>query len=331
MSEHRSTGTGRADAPRGRRDRPRTTARGAALVAALLAAVPGTATAASAVTTEVACGTTLGSDTVLTADLQCPPGTALVLADGVDLDLGGYAVRGSGTGTGIDLRGSATVHDGTLTGWSIGVLHSPTTAVPQGDVVLRRVTVTDTGVGMLLHAASVRVDSPTLRRNALGLSCRTPCTVRGGTFTDHTGVALQSSGGLDVADSTFRNNNAGVSLLRAQVPSTVRASSFYDNTVGLHAEHSRVTVVDNVLRRNATGISTSDAATAQPFVGDHELRGNVLTGNGDGIVSTSTAIRLRANVALRNTGWGIHAPSATNLGGNVAAGNGRSPQCVCGS
>lgn len=308
-----------------RRRRPTTWAAGLAVVALLGGAAP-----ATGVSAPVACGTTLAEDTVLTADLECPGGPALLLADGVDLDLGGRTVRGAGTGTGIEVRGSGTVHGGTLTGWTVGVLRPPASAVPQGTITVRDVTVTDSGVGLLLHAATVRVESATLRRNAVGVACRTACTVRVGTFTDHTGVALQSSGGLDLADSTFRANHWGVSLLRADVPSTVRTSSFFDNTVGVHAEHSRVTVADNLLRRNGTGIRTADATTSPGTAAEHELRGNLLAGNGDGIVSTSTTVRLRGNVALANTGWGIHAPAATDLGGNVAARNGRSPQCVCG-
>ena len=34
------------------------------------------------------------------------------------------------------------------------------------------------------------------------------------------------------------------------------------------------------------------------------------------------------NDARNNTGWGIYAPGATDLGGNTAAHNGNQPQCV---
>ena len=34
------------------------------------------------------------------------------------------------------------------------------------------------------------------------------------------------------------------------------------------------------------------------------------------------------NSARNNTGWGINAPGATDLGGNTARHNGNEPQCV---
>jgi hypothetical protein len=37
---------------------------------------------------------------------------------------------------------------------------------------------------------------------------------------------------------------------------------------------------------------------------------------------------LKENVAVHNAAWGIRAQGATDGGGNIAFGNGKSPQCV---
>jgi len=57
---------------------------------------------------------------------------------------------------------------------------------------------------------------------------------------------------------------------------------------------------------------------------------NTLRRNGDGInlLDVFGTALLGGNRAVNNTGWGINAPQATDLGGNTASGNGNEPQCV---
>ncbi|MBO9555960.1 hypothetical protein [Cellulomonas sp.] len=58
-------------------------------------------------------------------------------------------------------------------------------------------------------------------------------------------------------------------------------------------------------------------------------RDNRFRFNGDGILSDAGALlQLGGNAVKRSTGWGIHAPGATDLGGNTARNNGNTPQCV---
>lgn len=54
---------------------------------------------------------------------------------------------------------------------------------------------------------------------------------------------------------------------------------------------------------------------------------DVLPRNGDAILS-ETAGTLRGNVAIGNTDYGIYAPRATDLGGNIAFRNDVEPQCT---
>lgn len=45
-------------------------------------------------------------------------------------------------------------------------------------------------------------------------------------------------------------------------------------------------------------------------------------------VHLDAPVAMRTTVAVRNSGYGIWAPHATDLGGNVAWGNGIEPQCT---
>ncbi|WP_412866013.1 right-handed parallel beta-helix repeat-containing protein [Cellulomonas sp. 179-A 9B4 NHS] len=83
---------------------------------------------------------------------------------------------------------------------------------------------------------------------------------------------------------------------------------------------------DNVFTRNGTAFRALTAGGLLE-VGLFALERNTFNRNGDA-VDVDTKIRMRDNVATRNTGWGIHTPAAEDLGGNVAWGNGREPQCV---
>ncbi|WP_196250779.1 right-handed parallel beta-helix repeat-containing protein [Cellulomonas sp. JZ18] len=83
---------------------------------------------------------------------------------------------------------------------------------------------------------------------------------------------------------------------------------------------------DNRFTRNGVGVRALTAGTLQE-IGLIAMERNVLDRNGDAVV-VDTKVRMRDNVATRSTGWGIHAPRAVDLGGNVAWGNGREPQCT---
>lgn len=111
--------------------------------------------------------------------------------------------------------------------------------------------------------------------------------------------------------------------------SRVANNAFTSNTTAVRLTTGNVLVAHNAFRRNETGIlgTTSVRGTSGPST----ATGNALVQNRDGIVTTAPGLRLRQNVASAGTGWGIHAPHAVDLGGNVAFGNARSPQLVIGT
>ena len=82
----------------------------------------------------------------------------------------------------------------------------------------------------------------------------------------------------------------------------------------------------NTFVGNATAVTATPKGENLPdaVIG---LKGNRFSKNGDAVYIT-VAAAIGSNVVVRNRGYGIYAPSATDLGGNIAVGNGISPQCV---
>jgi hypothetical protein len=111
-----------------------------------------------------------------------------------------------------------------------------------------------------------------------------------------------------VRDNRFIDNELGVAVyggafgVGAGAQAELRGNLFEGNTFGFHAERE----------------------------GDYDilLDRNTFTRNGDGVRTSIGSPRLARNSAVDNTGWGIYAPGAVDLGGNTASGNGNAPQCV---
>jgi hypothetical protein len=114
-------------------------------------------------------------------------------------------------------------------------------------------------------------------------------------------------------------------------PEDVRGNRFLDNGVAVRVYGGAFGVGAGAaaeLRRNVfEGNSVGFWAEAE---GDYDflLDRNTFTSNGDGVRASVGSPRLARNSAVDNTGWGIYAPGAVDLGGNTASGNGNEPQCV---
>jgi hypothetical protein len=185
-----------------------------------------------------------------------------------------------------------------------------------GSLSLRNSVLTGNEVGLVCDETDCLLERSILRDNATGVSSRTfGATLRHNTFVGST-VAYASDfdwTGAEVTGNSFAGNGTGV-------------------LVGVS---SRVTLTRNVFTRNTSAIiSTDSAPEGEPddLPTTATLTGNRFHRNQDAVFLHILA-ELKDNSAVRNTGWGIFAPNATDLGGNTARGNGRSPQCtgvVCG-
>ena len=184
------------------------------------------------------------------------------------------------------------------------------------------------------------VTRSTIRNAEVALSCsEASCSltdsrlVHNGTVYDGwesaltmTGNVIKDSGiGYTVRDDVGQADDS---------PDIVTDNRFVGNDVATHlGPGASANVQGNRFTGNRRGIEghvlDEEWATFRVLLQD-----NVLTGNVDAIyvpdafLADPTGYSLQGNRAIRNTGWGIYAPRATDLGGNVARGNGQQPQCV---
>lgn len=80
-------------------------------------------------------------------------------------------------------------------------------------------------------------------------------------------------------------------------------------------------MTDNTFVGNTDGVAIGDPTGST-------ITGNVFRNNaGSGIYTDATSLAVGGNTAIGNGEYGIHAPAAIDLGGNVARGNGTA-DCV---
>ena len=225
----------------------------------------------------------------------------------------------------------------------IGLVGSP----PEVEVTSSRFTGNGTGVAAI-QAQPVSVTSSRFVENATGAyvsSGRSVVTVLDSVFA-HNGSALgcTDGGGCEVVDSTLRDNGTGVSVTDL-AGATLRGTTLARNGRGVDCNRSGLHLEDDDLRDNDTGArlyNCGGAVVASTFLRNDvglsaqnpdepvelAVRGSTFRRNGDGLLVLSGPSALEGSTAIRNERWGIHAPGATDLGGNTARGNGNEPQCV---
>ena len=141
------------------------------------------------------------------------------------------------------------------------------------------------------------------------------------------GLAAGGCEDYDIKSSQFVTNRWDIGVSKPSWPSDTNVSRnpFNHNKTGVSFLSSGGTLSRNSFTGNDVGFTSS--GDQQPDFGaalDH----NLFVRNGDGIHVEDGGNGLQANIAVRNTGWGIYAPGSTDLGGNHAFRNGNSPQCV---
>ncbi|RKH10357.1 right-handed parallel beta-helix repeat-containing protein [Corallococcus sp. CA053C] len=189
---------------------------------------------------------------------------------------------------------------------------------------------------ILTGSHNVDVLDSTFTSNGLAISCfGGRVRFRSSTLVENTAVGtmlLDFGGPNTCAEMRFENsliaNNIALAPPTAPVWETTRLAMInswvVDNGSGLDASANTVYIDGNTLWDNGGGLTLSDLPEAVPTSLTGIVRNNRFLRNaGDGLrvlpPSTPTVI---SNVALGNTGWGIHAPTAYDGGGNVARDNG---------
>ncbi len=252
---------------------------------------------ASAAAVKVTCGATLNGDAYLAKDLRCPAGNGIFFETDVRLDLRGHRLIGPGAAT----------EQSTTKG--IGITLSPvwSSTIVNG-------TIEDWPI-----AVGGNEDFETVPN----------ATVDGVRFVDNGIAVLANQAQLSVTGSVLRDNTIGISApggWESGAVVTVTGTTFRGNgTAFVLGDLGRATLTGNQFRGNGTGFTLAPATTAGYTA---LLQSNVFRANGDGIRVGLPGTSLGDNTAVHNTGWGIYAPGAVDLGGNTARRNGNLPQCV---
>ncbi|RKG49507.1 right-handed parallel beta-helix repeat-containing protein [Corallococcus sp. AB011P] len=190
-------------------------------------------------------------------------------------------------------------------------------------------------LGIFLDTHDADVLDSTFMGNEIGIYCFAGnVRVRSSTFARNEAVATTTVpiGGRDICnvfrvEDTLIADNASFAPTEIPIWNVIQLDMINNwlvgNDNGLTAGSSRVYIQGNTFWDNAGGFALEDTPIVSlPQTGI--VRANrFLRNGGDGLrvlpASTPTVI---GNVALGNTGWGIHAPTAHDGGGNVARDNG---------
>lgn len=186
----------------------------------------------------------------------------------------------------------------------------------------------------------ISVSNSSFTNSDTALECtQAQTTVAGTSFIgNRVAMSLQGCAGATVTDSSFVDNRTALttalyspcgpcsnSAAQQATSDQLRHNRFQGNGIAVLASHS-ATMLSNTFTNNGGAVRSlapTDGAVAPTIT----LTSNTFTRNGDAVYVLNPA-PLRANVATWNRGYGIYAPAAVDLGGNVAYGNGRSPQCT---
>lgn len=141
------------------------------------------------------------------------------------------------------------------------------------------------------------------------------------------------------ANNTYARNGTAFRSGLADSPDAVYDDEVQDNRfVGNDIAVNILGIASSAYRRNTFTRNGVGVRLANEDSDSYDvlLEANTFKRNGDGInlIPLFGTAKLSGNRAVKNTGWGIYAPNAVDLGGNTASGNGNEPQCVgvvCGS
>jgi hypothetical protein len=194
-------------------------------------------------------------------------------------------------------------------------------------VSIDRTTFADNTVGYWGDTGSgATITGTRFVRNARAvIATEASVTVERSIFVDNP-KAVVSAGvisGLTLTDSRFTGSDVAVDGAGASLETS--GSTFVGNTTAVHVGQFGGTVSSNTFRANQTTITVAGDLVSAVVVQDNTFRLN-----GDGLVldPADPLVSIGGNSARNNTGWGINAPGATDLGGNTARHNGNEPQCV---
>ncbi|WP_028046926.1 right-handed parallel beta-helix repeat-containing protein [Cellulomonas sp. URHE0023] len=196
------------------------------------------------------------------------------------------------------------------------------------DLTVDHTTFTENQTAVFSGAGTLQVTASQFARNDTGLSLtENHTTVDRSTFTSNPhAVVTNRENWLAVTASRFTGSDVAVDVNGAGYGTIdISGSTFLANTTAVILPHFGGSLVNNTFRANHTTVTLSETPESAVLI-----QGNTFRLNADGLLleNANALVSIGGNEARRNTGWGISAPGATDLGGDTAAGNGNDPQCV---
>lgn len=295
------------------------------------------------------------------------PGLTLAPGVTLDLGGHSLVGPGTGTGIVTDPQAPTTLRNGVVQGWQAGAVSDDEdtgTALLVEDVVLRengvglsssqgadldvrRSRFVDNENALSTFYANVTVTDSTFLRNSSAVSGNGIITVARSRFADNertfsgsearlqlTGSVVTGSAiaydnydgvGALLDDNTFAHNEVVIASDFQLDADEILRNRFVDNDLAVRATTPKHLVGNTFVDNRVAVASDPDQITpSDPFVA---MEGNTFRRNGDAVYLLHPA-SLKDTVAIANTGYGIYAPLATDLGGNVAYRNGIEPQCT---
>ena len=166
-----------------------------------------------------------------------------------------------------------------------------------------------------------------LTNNGTGVGCNCYGSMQQSLLRDNKIGITSLEGGLQLTGNTIKGSEIG-SWIWHLGGGSYSDNNFIDNKVGVQLAELSASVIlqRNSFRRNGVGL-TGTASDSGGY-GTAIVKENRFSENGDGIYLPLDEVdpsyhQIGGNVAIANTRYGIYAPGAQDLGGNVAARNGQ--------
>lgn len=253
-------------------------------------------------------------------------GNALIVSDNgysQGATVSGARFVQNGVALAVGPGGRATVSGSTFIDNGYGASHMSATVSVDRSTFKENATAASAVV-----SGSLTITRSTITGNTKGVECdEVYCTIRDTVLRSNTTAISNRWATVDLTASTVARNELGV-FMQFGSHGTLESNTFRDNAVGVEASWTDRTVIrGNVFRGNGTGFlsQTIENGIDEAWT---VVESNTFSRNGDGIRSNRPGVQIGGNVAAHNTGWGIYAELAVDLGGNVARRNGHEPQCV---
>jgi parallel beta helix pectate lyase-like protein len=184
--------------------------------------------------------------------------------------------------------------------------------------------------------AEITIDRSRLdgRRTAeLGYVGESSMSITNSTVKNYKSPIVGRYGNVELVNNTFTGMPGGVlgsiaNALGYEITSVIRGNTFTRSGVVLDS-HTPMIIERNVFRHNTeAAVFRGSVPPGSDMWEPGRVTNNIFVGNsGNGVRSEIPLLQVGSNTAARNGGYGIYAPGAVDLGGNVAYKN-KLGQCV---